>query len=100
MESLCPLLGCSVAVAAGALLLAAYKLGLLYQLLHQVGLHHVPLLLSSFTGLEAGACSHQPGGPLPEPAVLPGVSLQQVRSSTPGGGGGLQEDQVVGGGDL
>lgn len=33
-------LGCSAAVAVGALLFAANKLGILYQLFHKVGCHN------------------------------------------------------------
>ena len=37
MESLSSVLGCCAGVAVCALLLAAYKLGLVYQLFHKVG---------------------------------------------------------------
>lgn len=38
---MCTFFGCCVGIAAGGLVFAAYKLGLLYQLFHKVGCYMV-----------------------------------------------------------
>lgn len=47
--STCTFLGCCVGIAAGGLVFAAYKLGLLYQLFHKVGCYMVIVTVPSVT---------------------------------------------------
>lgn len=46
---MCTFLGCCVGIAAGGLVFAAYKLGLLYQLIHKVGRYMVIVTVPSVT---------------------------------------------------